>query len=105
MKFPVDKCDCGLDLTTAEPAEVHNFDNGVAIGTCPLCGRPHYMTEVTPPPSPEPAVEPEVIPEPEPPRVRAGRRRAPESEQPAEEVPPEEPGAEEKPSEKSEPEE
>lgn len=73
MKFPVDKCDCGLDLTTAEPAEVNNFDNGVAMGTCPSCGRPYLMTEVTPPPSPEPIVEPA-------PSTRGGRRRASEPE-------------------------
>lgn len=67
MKFPVDKCmDCGLDLTTAEPAEVRNFDNRMATGTCPGCGRAYFMAEVTPPePASEPVAEIESAPEPE----------------------------------------
>ncbi len=54
MRFPVDKCpECDLDLTTAEPAKVTNHA-GMAIGTCPSCGRDYIMVEVTPLPSPEP---------------------------------------------------
>ena len=72
MKFPVDKCwDCGLDLRTAEPAEVTYPGNGQALGKCPKCGKLYFMLEVTPP---EPVVEPE------PPVVRGGRRRASEPE-------------------------
>ena len=78
MKFLVDKClDCGLDLTTTEPAEVTYFAETVS-GTCPGCGRSYIMVDVTPeeatpPPPPEPEAEPEPTP-------RGGRRRAPEPE-------------------------
>lgn len=68
MKFPVDKCwDCGLDLTTAEPAEVTYPGNEQALAKCPKCGKLYFMLEVTPPPEPEPeAEEPVAEPEPEP---------------------------------------
>lgn len=66
MKFLVDKClDCGLDLTTAKPAEVTYFAETVS-GTCPGCGRSYIMVDVTPeeatPPPPEPVTEPEPRP-------------------------------------------
>jgi len=75
MKFPVDKCwDCGLDLTTAEPAEVTYPGNDMVLGSCPGCGKLYFMSEVTPQPSPEPVVEPE------PPVARGGHRRVSEPE-------------------------
>ena len=90
MKFPVNKCmSCGLDLTTAEPAEVKYVGNPgekAEVGTCPQCLTPYFMVEDTalpldPPEAlePEPVVEPEPSPEPE----------APEPEAPAEELEPE----------------
>jgi len=83
MKFPVDKClDCGLDLTTAEPAEVRNFDNRMATGTCPGCGRTYFMTEVVPSAPPLPVSEPVVEPE-----AEVGEPEAPETEAEAEPEP------------------
>jgi len=77
MKFTVDKCwDCGLDLTTAEPAEVTYPGNEMVIGTCPNCGKLYFMTEITPPP-PEPESISEPAPEPKP-VARGGHRRASE---------------------------
>ncbi len=84
MKFPVDKCwDCGLDLTTAEPAEV-SYSGEMAVGTCPGCLRTYFMSEVTPP-EPE-ASETEPVVEPEAPAVEeAAPAEAPEPETPGEE--------------------
>ena len=69
MKFPVEKCECGLDLTTATPTRVRAIDEETVIGGCPNCWRT-YLLE----------------PEPAPPRAR-GRRVAPVEEP---EAPPEE---------------
>lgn len=89
MKFPVNKCmSCGLDLTTAEPAEVKYVGEG-EVGTCPQCLTPYFMVEdnalpLDPPPEPAPEAEPA------PPRARA-RRAAPATEPTEPPEPPAEP--------------
>lgn len=79
MKFPVEKCECGLDLTTV-PARIEHIDNTKSIGECPDCGRTYFMVreegevlpwELEPPAEPEPA-------------PRRGRSRATEPEPPVE---------------------
>lgn len=69
MKFPVDKCECGLDLTTATPVRVMlgQGPNDEPIGGCPNCWRTYFMV-----------VKKKPTPEPEPPVVRGSRRRASE---------------------------
>jgi outer membrane biosynthesis protein TonB len=81
MKFPVDKCECGLDLTTAIPTRVirGKGPNDEPVGGCPNCWRTYLMVEVTPPPSPEP----EAISEPEA-EVGESETKAPEEETVAE---------------------
>ncbi|GAI34668.1 unnamed protein product, partial [marine sediment metagenome] len=43
VKFPADKCKCGLDLTTAEPVRVREVSEEEVIGGCPNCGQPYRM--------------------------------------------------------------
>lgn len=61
MKYPVDKCECGLDLTTATPVRIilGKGPNGEPIANCPDCCRTHAMIE-------EPAAGPIAEPTPEP---------------------------------------
>lgn len=59
MKFPVDKCKCGLDLTTAEPVYVWAVSKEEVTGNCPSCGQPYRMVV-------EPPVETEAVAKPEP---------------------------------------
>jgi hypothetical protein len=47
MKFPVEKCECGLDLATATPTRVKRGagPNGEPVGGCPNCWRTYYLVE------------------------------------------------------------
>lgn len=76
MKFPVGKCECGLDLTTPVPARIEHIDNTKSIGECPHCGRTYFMVReegevlpwelAAPEPEPEPAPTRHTEPEPAP---------------------------------------
>lgn len=72
IKFKEKVCECGLDLTTAEPVKVRGGmpvgNELVTLGECPKCHTNRIMVE------PKPVVVPE--PEPELPRARSGRRKA-----------------------------
>lgn len=61
MKFPADKCKCGLDLTTAEPIHVWAVSEEEVIGGCPNCGQPYRMV-IEPPVKPIVAVKPVLKP-------------------------------------------
>ncbi len=50
MKFPVKKCECGLDLTEAVPVRVvrkldQETDAVVIYGDCPECHHTYKLTE------------------------------------------------------------
>ena len=68
MKFPVEQCECGLDLTTAKPVRVRlgMGPNDEPVGGCPDCWRTYFMVEEAPKPEPEPEPEPAPEPAPEP---------------------------------------
>ena len=95
MKFPVEQCECGLDLTTAKPVRVRlgMGPNDEPVGGCPNCWRTYFMVE-----EPEPVVGSEPAPEPEAPAEEAPAEEAPAEEAPAEapEPEPETPGEEKK---------
>lgn len=75
LKFKAEKCECGLDLTAANPMD-EIFTKGeegkeLAWGVCPNCRRtlPMVYVEDKPEPAasePEPEAEPEPESEPEP---------------------------------------
>jgi len=43
MKFKEERCECGLDLTTAEPVRVEGIDEETVTGNCPNCQRRHFL--------------------------------------------------------------
>lgn len=69
MKFPVDKCQCDLDLTTAEPVRVREISEEEVIGGCPNCGQPYLMV-----------IEPPVKAKSEPPKGSKPKAEKAESE-------------------------
>lgn len=66
MKFPVNECECGQDLTKVAPVrkKIGVGPNGESIGGCPNCWRTYYLVEDAPKGKSKSAKKTETAPEP-----------------------------------------